>query len=252
MDLGGHGRKAEFSTTNASVVGCTLLVAALLVLPAPSQASTGGCDVTDGDSIQDAIDDADPYTTIEVCDGTYEEQVTIGTDGLQLVGNGTPTLDGDGLTEGHGITLEQGVRDILIANLDVTEYDPLVDGNVSSGIVSEGDTANVTVRNTTVTDNAWAGIMLSGSDAAWTLENNTLERSGFAQLLAYDTTLLDVQGNDVDGGDYGLLLAGTTETEVDDNHVTGDDGHAGIAVTPTLGDVARPSHVTITEHDHPT
>jgi nitrous oxidase accessory protein NosD len=64
-----------------------LAIAALaLVVPASSTART--VHVETGESIQAAIDDARPGTTIKIEEGTYAESLLIDKDGIELVGEG--------------------------------------------------------------------------------------------------------------------------------------------------------------------
>ena len=56
--------------------------------------------VSDGESIQAAVQKAEPGTTIQVMPGTYHETVYIDKDGIRLIGviqgSRRPTLDGEG------------------------------------------------------------------------------------------------------------------------------------------------------------
>ena len=89
----------------------TLPVALLLCAPAlPALAAT--LTVQPGQSIQSAVNAANPGDTIVVKGGTYGEQVLIATNangvplnGLSLVGTNGATLNGPGLEATNGITI---------------------------------------------------------------------------------------------------------------------------------------------------
>lgn len=82
-------------------------------------------------SIQKAVDDALPTTTIEVCEGTYDEQVEITTDNLTIVGEGatttfirptTPTNNTTTLANGTkmaAIVLVDGAQDVRLEGFTV-------------------------------------------------------------------------------------------------------------------------------------
>jgi len=86
------------------------LAGMLLVLPSSSAAeSSHVIKVGPGDSIQAAIDAADPGTTIKIAAGTYKESLQISKDGIKLVGEGadeTHLVPPDPLVPGVGCVFE--------------------------------------------------------------------------------------------------------------------------------------------------
>jgi nitrous oxidase accessory protein NosD len=70
------------------VIGTTAMIAGVWLMAAAPAWAQGVVVVKPGESIQDAVDAADPGTTILVRRGTYAENVTITTDGITLRGLG--------------------------------------------------------------------------------------------------------------------------------------------------------------------
>ena len=109
------------------------LAALALVVPASSTART--VKVEAGESIQDAIDNAKPGTTIKIEEGTYAESLLIDKDGIELIGEGrkkthivppaTPTV-GEGCVQpaGPGGPPEPVVDGICVFDVDA-EFNPL-------------------------------------------------------------------------------------------------------------------------------
>ena len=158
---------------------------------AAAQASTvyvdGGTDdpdCGDGDeygSIQNAVDNATAGDTVVVCDGTYDENVTIDEQlTLRADAEGTVTLVGETLQSGAtAITVGSGADGTVVDGFAVTGFGEVT--NVSAGdtvvrdlVANDSDTgvvvsasgaatvSNVTVRNVTL-DNTTTGVRLSAS-----------------------------------------------------------------------------------------
>lgn len=217
------------------------LVVVLLAAPLPApesqaQLSLGDCDVAPGGSIQSAINDAGPYSTIRVCEGTYYESVLIDKDGMRLVGD-SAVIDGSLATHGaHGIRLADGVRDILLEGFEIRDFNgTLTSGDPSSGVVALGSTTNVTLRSNTIHSNSFAGLVAAtGTALAWNIHDNTFENNGFSHLFVQGGRALSITNNDATGAPHGFVLLGIDQALLLANALTGG-GDGAIIVGPSLG-----------------
>ena len=179
------------------------LVGMLLVLPATSAAEKSDVvEVESGESIQAAIDAADPGTTIKIEEGTYRESLQISKDGIKLVGEGkeeTHIVPPDPLVPGEGCVFE-----------DTTTSPPTV---TAIGICVNDPEAQPPVRID--------GVNISH-----------LSVTGFNGMGIF---LFAVDGGTVkhvnasDDGEYGIFSLASTGTRIYRN-VTNNDGEAGIYV----------------------
>lgn len=126
-------------------VKMTLVAAALAglltMLLSSGTAAADVINVSPGESIQAAIDKADPYDTIKIAPGTYNESVLIKTNGIQLVGSGrksTKIVPPANLVEGQGCVFSEQ-RDpppappVIVANgICVANFD--AQGNTISDV----------------------------------------------------------------------------------------------------------------------
>lgn len=251
--MGGLEISRSLPTATASLrQPIAIALAALMVLSSMSLTSAATtldgdeeCDVSSGESIQDAIDQADPYTVIVVCEATYKESLTIPKNGIQLLGKGTPILDGDLLGATHGITIAEGVQDVEIANFEIRDYDADLEDDPSSGIASQGHTYNVTIRDNTIHDNAWAGVLAAdGDDIRWTVEDNHLDKHGFAHVFIQDANGAFLTDNWMASSDQAVILADTEVARIEDNTVHGG-GNGAITLAPGLGDAHPNERVAV-------
>jgi hypothetical protein len=174
------------------------LVSALFAVPA----SAGVIHVGPGDSIQSAVDKADPGDTIKLAPGTYVQNVQIKKDGITLKGSGadetilkgggtqTPVDDVCGGEQG-------GVDGICVADASVPQNGPPTVNKVI---------ADVRVKGLTVESFGGTGVFFFG---------------------ARDQRVSDVVAND--NGGYGIAAFETTGGEYRGN-VTPRNHEAGIYV----------------------
>lgn len=216
---------------------------------------TGG----DGDyqSIQAAVEGADPGDVIEVRSGTYEERVTIDKN-VRLVGSGDVTMDGSSLEAGsygivippnsvaapviEGITLtgyRAGIRanatdgDWVVRNVRTTE-------NEVDGLDAENSTGEWRLENATVANNGDDGISADRSTGALTIEDTTIRANG-DEGIDIENTVGDwtirnatIRSNAADGIDADGQNATASWTVTNSSIV--ENSEAGFDLTSTRGD----------------
>ena len=181
------------------------------------------CDdtVSDGDSIQDAVDDADSGDTICVEAGAYEEDVTVDVEGVTLDGpNAGVSGNGDrgpeATVEGRVILTADGTT---VDGFDVAP--PAAEQNGESEAIRASNAPNdVVIENNVVRDferddpgggfYGVDGINLFGGEADEAIENATVRHNAVRNLR-----------NEDQGGAAGISVQGNIEGAiVEDNVVT--------------------------------
>ncbi|MCB5907474.1 right-handed parallel beta-helix repeat-containing protein [Streptomyces pinistramenti] len=215
--------------------GClaTVLVTGLATAP-PSQAGDQ-YEVHPGESIQKAVDAAQPGDTIDIAPGTYRESVRIDKSGLTLRGAGERTVirpPGSRTAnscgkEGNGIcvlgTAGHRLRDVGIHALTVSGFH-------KNGIWAS-ETDRLRVRGVTARDNGQWGIAeqkstrgsflgntASGNGDAGIFLANTVEGEGGA----LNTHGAHIDHNTVTGNRIGITIRRARHLSVDENEVTGN------------------------------
>jgi nitrous oxidase accessory protein NosD len=221
-----------------------------------------------GESIQRAVDTAEPGDTIVIAPGTYRESVLVTKADLTLRGSGPATVIKPAPTTaptgaragaraanacaqgGNGICVmgsadkdvgRVGIHSLTLSGFRVNGIwasgtDRLTVGSVTSekngtwGIAQQKSTRGV-FRNNTVRDNGDAGIFLA----------NTVDKEGGAT----DTRGAVVTGNQLRGNRIGVTLRRIRNLTVHSNSMTGNC--AGVFV---VGDESKPAAGAMTIHSN--
>ncbi|NGM70519.1 PQQ-binding-like beta-propeller repeat protein [Natronolimnobius sp. AArcel1] len=179
--------------------------------------------VQDGDSIQDAIDAAQPGETILVGDGTYEESLTIDKElTLRSVSDGGAVLDG-------GDELE---RAITVESDDVTVDGFRIEGYSGGGEAVFIDGDRFTLRNTVLVDNDIDALSINRNSNEFSIDRNEIRRNkdGIADVDSFHASDLGTITNNTikDNHGLGIDLSGDDHV-IETNNVSGNEN--GISST---------------------
>ncbi|MFF0012610.1 nitrous oxide reductase family maturation protein NosD [Streptomyces sp. NPDC005374] len=210
--------------------------------------------VVPGESVQKAVDSAEPGDTVLLTTGTYRESVKVTTPGITLRGMGRGTVIEPATTKaanscaegGNGIcvvgTKDHDVEGVTVASLTVT-------GFTRTGVFAMA-TDGLTVRNVTAVENGVWGIAAERS-VRGVFRGNTARDNGDAGLFlantikeeagASDTGGTVVEHNRLEGNRIGITVRRLRNLAVEDNHLTGNC--AGIFV---VGDENKPKAGALT------
>lgn len=171
------------------------------VFSVPVQAETITVCPNGGDytSIQDAINNANPGDVIEVCSGTYYENVVVNKPVILRgvdTGGGKPVVDASRIGNAITITADGVAVDGFVVKNS---------GKYYSGIWIESD--NTTISNNNISDN-WFGIWVIYSSYN-TIYNNTIENNGDGIDLMDDSSNNIVYNNRISKNNWvGIYLSG--------------------------------------------
>lgn len=182
--------------------------------------------VNDGESIQEAVQQASPGDTIRVMPGTYKETVYIDKDNITLSGvviqDEWPVLEGEGLRNdailysGNGVTVE---------NFWITHYK----GN---GVMGQAGN-NYVIRNNVVVDTGVYGIFPQlGKNGL--IEHNVLSGIEDAAIYVGMCDNVDVRHNEVFDSVAGIEIENTRHAIVENNYVHDNTGGILAFITPGL------------------
>ena len=203
-----------------------VLAMAVLALAVPASSTARTVHVEAGESIQAAIDNAKPYTTIKIEEGTYTEALQIDKDGIKLVGEGrkktnlTPTgtipeclFAPAGICVWNATDPEDVVKDVHISRLSVK--------GVADGFgIFYFQTKRGVVHRTLAADNGGYGIFVLGSKTT-ELSRNLTSGNGDAGLYVGGSENADatVWGNVSYDNQLGIFIRDAAHGKVVDNKV---------------------------------
>ncbi|MEV7977966.1 right-handed parallel beta-helix repeat-containing protein [Streptomyces sp. NPDC086519] len=245
-------------------LACSAALCGSLLGAAPAAATHRVLTVHPGESIQRAVDAAEPGDTVMVLAGTYHQSVKVTTPGLTLRGVGADTVLKPAkkvrstakkavkscAEMGNGICVvgakKQPVEDVTIAHLTVTGFS-------RTGVMAVG-AANLHVHGVAAVKNGQWGLAEERSVHS-TYRNNVARDNGDAGIFlansvtaekgAVDTDGTVVEHNLLEGNRIGVTVRRLRDLTVSDNSVTGNC--AGVFV---VGDENKPKagHLTVADN----
>jgi len=170
--------------------------------------------LSEGDSIQDAIDDANEGDTIYVKGGTYEENLVIEKEGIRLIGLDNPVLEGTDIND-HGIYVN--ADNVEIKNFEVRNFGGRGVYAYSNGIVID----NVYSHN-----NENDGIRVRNSKDVLITDSESSENDGDGiSFYAYGEIIDTGVHDNTERGIYhaGSTVEGQGHVTVKGCHVSGNN-----------------------------
>ena len=152
-------------TLLAPGLGCLVLFAGF------AMAAVKDVDCNKGQKLENALDKADPGDTLRV-QGVCHERVTISTERITLLGEGSAVLDGGGVPGGSfaGVVRIEGAQGVVLDGLTIRN-------GGSNGVIGQSGAA-FAVRHSNVQDNKLTGIVVADGSTAEvsdsTMRNNSL------------------------------------------------------------------------------
>jgi len=223
-----------------SVAGTLVSVGLLIAIALVISGGAVGADqvtVSPDDSIQDAINESEPGDTIVVEDGTYEEELTVDVEDVEVVAadGDRPVLDGG---DARNQSLNISATGVIVEGFDVQNYNQTDHGPNPPPVVSlESDDAEL--RNAVITDNVEVETVVDVTGDGATVSDVSVDghEAGVGtdaraiRIAAKDVTVSNATVTDNDQAIFGSVADGTVieDTIVESNrdrgiHLSNIDG----------------------------
>lgn len=195
---------------SARLIAVFALLASMVAFLPSAMVSAATVTLNPGDSIQDAIDNANPGDVIELNAGTYNEYIDfVGVDGLTLRGLGNVVLQTEGSTEGIKI---ESASNLVFENITLDGQSPTVPEATGIDLNSS---QNITFRNVNVQNYDKNGIAVNAQyNSSYTptenvtFENVSVVNAGWAGIAFYTRSTTGVEQNI-----NGIVFSGVTRIE---------------------------------------
>ena len=211
----------SMNQTRISAIGglVAFFVAFLWLLPSVGVADTEEVECPD-DTIQEAVDDAEPGDTILVS-GTCNESITIDKDGIKLIANPGAKIIGPA---GSGSLIR-----VRALNVEITGFTTLTGDRAGITVERSG---SAVISDNTVKNSGGFGITITGGSSA-ILENNTVKKNGSHGIRVTDSSFARIEPNNLvmDNGGHGIIVHRSSAARIFGNTITGSLNSTGILVT---------------------
>lgn len=162
-------------------------------------------------SIQRAIEDSPPGSTIDIDGGIYRETIVI---------DKTVTLRGEGWlkTEVRGVKEGYSVIEVVAPHVSVTVQGMTVSRGKNSGI-SIGVNSTIKLISVSVEDNSGHGLMVAGSARASVVGSRFIENS-WSGIELYDSSHVEVSNSEISNNEWaGIELSSDSVVLLADSRV---------------------------------
>lgn len=160
-------------------------------------------------TIQSAVNAADPGDHIQVAAAVYNENVTIDTSDITItgvpgdyspgVGSNAPTLDGQQAV-GQGFRFKDNISGVTIEGFKIRNYGKDYD-NRGHGIRAQKPTQDITVRDNYIYDCGWSGIQVFSKGEFlhrnWDINRNKFGGSAFADIELTNSSASSIRNNKI-------------------------------------------------------
>jgi len=183
--------------------------------------STPGWNITHFDKIQDGVDAAANFDTVFVYNGTYNENVKIGT----IVTEKKIDLTGEDRDSVFilGISGEDAVVTISSSDVEVNGFTIDGDSNALEGIRVAGSKQDIILTNNKIQDCS-KGISLKPLTKRIEISNNIISNSEFAGIELQESDQNDIIGNEVVQNNVGIQLStASSQNSIEGNTVSNND-----------------------------
>jgi len=180
--------------------------------------------VREGESIQEALDAADPGETVMVHRGTYRESLQIETDGVRLRGNKARLLE------------PQSPADTLCNQFEpVTGICVVGEGNLETGVISDYVT-RVRIKGFTIEGFSGTGIFAVGSELLRVSHDQLLDNGGYGAFALISKRPQFLHNLSSDNSAPGLYVGDSPEADAVIRHNRSvDNSGEGILLRSAVG-----------------
>ena len=252
-----------------------MFVALIAVSSVQSEGSAQAADkvVGPGESIQKAVNAADPGDTI-VVRGVHREDVVIRKNGIKLRGEDDAVLEAPPRAKADspcsktfgpeaicvlgdvniktGELTGQRVSDVSVSGFTIRGFKIAGKGDSTAFVIDATAARNTTVVGNRITGNVAGGIVASGSVNTTVAKNHLIgsPETDAAGIVVEASSGTTVAGNDLIDDSFGVILIDSTDTKILSNDIT-DSTLSGMLILGSTGtkivsnDISRPGEAGI-------